>query len=122
MFVMSNSQRHALISRYCPQRVSILADNVSSKRPIIGDRGLAKNVGEPVMVRVKNHHRGASRGFVLRVVSGLLVENNSITYDGQQRFAVEPEGGGRKVNLYSGRTLVGLRRDTSSAVYFYNYI
>lgn len=65
-----------------------------------------------------------SHGSVRRV-SGPLVENSVLTYEGQDRFAVLRRNG-RKLNLVPGRTGIGFYRkvggNLTNTLLYYNYI
>ena len=90
-------------------------DQLSKRRPgTIKDQGLARHVGERFYAAVRS-----GRGRRMRILegSGYLVENTSLTYEGQNRFAIDPrEEGKRKRNLVPDRTKVSYTSNTGKRV------
>ena len=77
---------------------------------IITDKGLAKHVGQRVFAEVRS---GIGRRMRMLEGRGWLVKNDPLTYEGQNKFAIDPREEGKiRRNLVQNRTIVYLTSQT----------
>jgi len=80
----------------------------------ITDKGLVRHVGERFYAEVRS---GRGRRMRRLEGSGYLVENKPLTYEGQNRFAIDPKEDGKiKRNLVPDRTTVSYFSKTRKRV------